>query len=50
VTSFACIPHDAVPAIREAVRDPLLVEVAGSGSPDAVFTAVLQFGEPTARR
>jgi transcriptional regulator with XRE-family HTH domain len=25
VSSFARIPHDAVPAIREAVRDPLLV-------------------------
>jgi transcriptional regulator with XRE-family HTH domain len=25
VASFARIPHDAVPAIREAVRDPLLV-------------------------
>src|SRR6202035_5561587 len=24
VSSFARIPHDAVPAIREAVRDPLL--------------------------
>jgi hypothetical protein len=29
VTSFARIPHDAVPAIREAVRDPLLVIPAG---------------------
>jgi transcriptional regulator with XRE-family HTH domain len=25
VSSFARVPHDAVPAIREAVRDPLLV-------------------------
>jgi transcriptional regulator with XRE-family HTH domain/tetratricopeptide (TPR) repeat protein len=25
VSSFARIPHDAVPAVREAVRDPLLV-------------------------
>ena len=25
VASFARIPHDAVPAIREAVRDPLLI-------------------------
>jgi transcriptional regulator with XRE-family HTH domain len=25
VSSFARIPHDAVPAIREAVRDPLLI-------------------------
>jgi transcriptional regulator with XRE-family HTH domain len=29
VQSFARIPHDAVPAIREAVRDPLLVVPAG---------------------
>jgi transcriptional regulator with XRE-family HTH domain len=29
VASFARIPHDAVPAIREAVRDPLLVVPAG---------------------
>ncbi|HEV2253038.1 MAG TPA: helix-turn-helix transcriptional regulator [Streptosporangiaceae bacterium] len=29
VSSFARIPHDAVPAIREAVRDPLLVIPAG---------------------
>jgi hypothetical protein len=29
VTSFARIPHDAVPAIREAVRDRLLVIPAG---------------------
>ena len=29
VTSFARIPHDAVPAIREAIRDPLLVIPAG---------------------
>jgi transcriptional regulator with XRE-family HTH domain len=29
VASFARIPHDAVPAIREAVRDPLLVIPAG---------------------
>lgn len=28
VASFARIPHDAVPAIREAVRDPLLVILA----------------------
>jgi transcriptional regulator with XRE-family HTH domain len=31
VGSFARIPHDAVPAIREAVRDPLLVVAAGDG-------------------
>src|SRR5579859_4993709 len=30
VASFARIPHDAVPAIREAVRDPLLVVPASS--------------------
>ena len=29
VDSFARIPHDAVPAIREAVRDPMLVVPAG---------------------
>jgi transcriptional regulator with XRE-family HTH domain len=29
VSSFARVPHDAVPAIREAVRDPLLVIPAG---------------------
>jgi transcriptional regulator with XRE-family HTH domain len=29
VASFARIPHDAVPAIREAVRDPLLTIPAG---------------------
>ena len=29
VGSFARIPHDAVPAIREAVRDPMLVVPAG---------------------
>ena len=29
VSSFARIPHDAVPAIREAVRDPLLTVPAG---------------------
>ena len=29
VASFARIPHDAVPAIREAVRDPLLTVPAG---------------------
>ena len=29
MTSFARIPHDAVPAIREAVRDRLLVIPAG---------------------
>jgi transcriptional regulator with XRE-family HTH domain len=29
VASFARIPHDAVPAIREAIRDPLLTVLAG---------------------
>ena len=29
VASFARIPHDAVPAIREAIRDPLLTVPAG---------------------
>jgi transcriptional regulator with XRE-family HTH domain len=29
VSSFAHIPHDAVPAIREAIRDPLLTVPAG---------------------
>lgn len=29
VASFARIPHDAVPAIREAVRDPMLTVPAG---------------------
>jgi hypothetical protein len=43
VTSFARIPHDAVPAIREAVRDPLLLELADSGSPDAVLQYLLQY-------
>src|SRR5437660_8839249 len=33
VGSFARIPHDAVPAIREAVRDPLLVVPPGD-APD----------------
>ena len=37
MTSFARIPHDAVPAIREAVRDRLLVIPAGP-----VDVAVLQ--------
>ena len=31
VASFARIPHDAVPAIRDAVRDPML---SAPGSPD----------------
>jgi transcriptional regulator with XRE-family HTH domain len=31
VASFARIPHEAVPAIREAIRDPLL-SVSGPGS------------------
>jgi len=30
VASFARIPHDAVPAIREAIRDPLLVVPASA--------------------
>jgi hypothetical protein len=34
MTSFARIPYDAVPAIREAVRDPLLVIPAGIGLPE----------------
>jgi transcriptional regulator with XRE-family HTH domain len=29
VASFARIPHDAVPAIREAIRDPMLTVLAG---------------------
>lgn len=29
VASFARIPHDAVPAIREAIRDPMLTPPAG---------------------
>jgi hypothetical protein len=29
LSSFAHIPHDAVPAIREAIRDPLLTVPAG---------------------
>jgi hypothetical protein len=33
VGSFARIPHDAVPAIREAVRDPLLT-VPQQAAPD----------------
>ena len=36
VASFARIPHDAVPAIREAVRDPLLVITAGPTDVDAL--------------
>ena len=38
VQSFARIPHDAVPAIREAVRDPLLVVPAGD-EPDVAALA-----------
>jgi len=38
VGSFARIPHDAVPAIREAVRDPLLVVPAGD-EPDVAGLA-----------
>jgi transcriptional regulator with XRE-family HTH domain len=38
VGSFARIPHDAVPAIREAVRDPLLVVAAGD-EPDVAALA-----------
>jgi len=38
VGSFARIPHDAVPAIREAVRDPLLV-VAAQDEPDVAALA-----------
>src|SRR5262249_25498936 len=34
VGSFARVPHDAVPAIREAVRDPLLVIPAEIAPPD----------------
>ena len=37
VGSFARIPHDAVPAIREAVRDPLLV--VPPGEPDVAALA-----------
>jgi transcriptional regulator with XRE-family HTH domain len=37
VQSFARIPHDAVPAIREAVREPLLVVPAGE--PDVAALA-----------
>ena len=37
VGSFARIPHDAVPAIREAVRDPMLVVPAGE--PDVAALA-----------
>jgi transcriptional regulator with XRE-family HTH domain len=37
VSSFARIPHDAVPAIREAVRDPLLV--LPDGTPDVAALA-----------
>jgi transcriptional regulator with XRE-family HTH domain len=38
VGSFARIPHDAVPAIREAVRDPMLVVPAGN-TPDVAALA-----------
>jgi transcriptional regulator with XRE-family HTH domain len=38
VQSFARIPHDAVPAIREAVRDPMLVVPAGD-QPDVAALA-----------
>ena len=45
MTSFARIPHDAVPAIREAVRDRLPVIPAGP-----VDVAVLKARTaPTAR-
>jgi transcriptional regulator with XRE-family HTH domain len=39
VGSFARIPHDAVPAIREAVRDPLLVIPAQGDAPDIAALA-----------
>jgi transcriptional regulator with XRE-family HTH domain len=39
VGSFTRIPHDSVPAIREAVRDPLLVLPVGSGPPDIAALA-----------
>lgn len=39
VRSFACIPHDAVPAIREAVRDPLLIVPDSSSDPDVAGLA-----------
>lgn len=39
VGSFARIPHDAVPAIREAVRDPLLVVAPDVGEPDIAALA-----------
>ncbi len=39
VGSFARIPHDAIPAIREAVRAPLLVIPAGNGVPDVAALA-----------
>jgi transcriptional regulator with XRE-family HTH domain len=39
VGSFARIPHDAVPAIRDAVRDPLLVIPAGAAVPDVAALA-----------
>jgi transcriptional regulator with XRE-family HTH domain len=38
VGSFARIPHDAVPAIREAVRDPMLAVPAGD-APDVAALA-----------
>src|SRR5215831_11413035 len=38
VGSFARIPHDAVPAIREAVRDPLLT-IPRQASPDVAALA-----------
>jgi transcriptional regulator with XRE-family HTH domain len=36
VASFARIPHDAVPAIREAIRDPLLTLPAATQDVDAL--------------
>jgi transcriptional regulator with XRE-family HTH domain len=39
VGSFTRIPHDAVPAIREAVRDPLLVIPPETGVPDVAALA-----------
>jgi transcriptional regulator with XRE-family HTH domain len=40
VASFARIPHDAVPAIREAVRDPMLTVSSAPASIDALTARV----------
>jgi len=42
VASFARIPHDALPAIREAVRDPMLTATDSPVSTDALAARVAE--------